>query len=75
MKFKRSEQAAEEATSAEYESQPHIKRLLQLLAAGSVPAGRSVLSFVAHDDDCPRLTGGLCECTPDIRTSAVAKWN
>ncbi|WP_242391992.1 hypothetical protein [Anaeromyxobacter oryzisoli] len=29
--------------------------------------GRVYHITIAHDDDCPQLRGGICECDPHIR--------
>lgn len=40
------------------------------LAAGLEPGSVSVLQ-IAHDDECPHLTGGRCSCEPDFRLVTV----
>jgi len=27
------------------------------------------LTTVLHDDGCPKLTGGVCRCTPEVRVA------
>jgi hypothetical protein len=34
-----------------------------------VSPGEVAMLTVAHDDDCPKLLGGDCACTPDIYLS------
>lgn len=53
---------------AAYLSQPYVKRLDELVNAGALPyvPGTTAGLLVKHDPDCPRLTGGLCRCTPEL---------
>lgn len=44
----------------------YITPLLEAQSTGYFPPGTVTTVEVRHDDDCPRLDGGLCTCLPDI---------
>ncbi len=49
---------------------PYLPRLLAHLAAYPLTPGALVEVAVLHDDDCPRLRGGECNCEPDVELVA-----
>jgi hypothetical protein len=44
-------------------------KLLAQVASGEIPlvAGEVTWVDVYHDGDCPALSGGVCDCDPDVR--------
>ena len=50
--------------------QPYIK---PVIAAGkAMPAGTVSVVEVRHDDWCPKLSGGICRCEPEIVIRSAA---
>jgi hypothetical protein len=49
-----------------YARQSYVKALDQAVRAGVIPTATGVVYevIVGHDDDCPKLKGGLCNCEP-----------
>ncbi len=45
---------------------PYLARIVALYAAGGLRRGQVHQVDVLHDDWCPRLRGGDCQCTPDL---------
>jgi hypothetical protein len=43
----------------------YLERVLAFGLLAGKP-GEVIHINVQHDNDCPRLAGGKCECTPDI---------
>lgn len=48
--------------------QPYLERQLAAVSADPsiAPPGHVSIASVLHDDWCPKLTGGLCRCDPEI---------
>jgi hypothetical protein len=42
------------------------RRLTIALRNGAIDKGSAGLAIVSHDDDCAFLSGGICNCDPDI---------
>ena len=47
-------------------AQPYVAKIVEAHARGVYPPGQFSETWVRHDDDCPRLRGGLCNCNPDL---------
>lgn len=49
-------------------NQPYLRRQLADVAVtpSRFPIGAVTIAHIAHDDWCPKLTGGLCRCEPTI---------
>ena len=45
------------------------KHLKDLADRGGLQPGLAAIE-IRHDDDCPRLTGGECDCDPEIESGA-----
>ena len=50
----------------------YVKRLIDAADAGLFEPGAGYIIEVAHDQWCPKLAGGPCCCTPDIRARKIA---
>ncbi len=48
--------------------QPYITKQMQALSTNPALAapGTITIGTVLHDDWCPKLSGGLCRCDPDL---------
>jgi hypothetical protein len=44
----------------------YLEQILRYGLSGALEPGEIVIINVLHDDDCPRLRNGRCQCTPDI---------
>lgn len=72
-KLSRQQRRALERTRAkQYEQQPYVQLQRDVFAPFLEP-GRVYLSDVYHDDWCPFLSGGFCECEPEIVMRRLAK--
>jgi len=52
--------------SKEYLDQPYVTRLRALYNACSPKPGEIYMADVRHDPGCPALSGGMCNCDPDV---------
>jgi hypothetical protein len=49
---------------------PYLAPLLERLADYPLTPGATIEVEFLHDDDCPKLRGGECTCTPDVQLRA-----
>lgn len=42
--------------------------------AGRIEPGQLRQVFVFHDDDCPKLAGGTCTCSPTVTEGFALYW-
>lgn len=49
-------------------AQPYVQAIERARASGmlALAPGTVAVLEVRHDDDCPKLRGGLCRCAPDL---------
>jgi hypothetical protein len=45
----------------------YLPKILEVYRALGSPRGGVSHILIGHDDDCPRLEGGECNCNPDVR--------
>ncbi|MGA8213091.1 MAG: hypothetical protein WB799_05830 [Candidatus Sulfotelmatobacter sp.] len=60
---------SDEHNGMQYTTLSEVNAYKSILAGGLKP-GVSILSY-AHEDDCPKLSGGACNCKPDVQ---VQQW-
>lgn len=48
-------------------------RAMLILAAAEVQPGDVVACSVEHDADCPALSGGPCQCVPNVSAEVNGK--
>lgn len=48
--------------------QPYVTKIVEAHARGVISSAPGTVNdiWVYHDDDCPKLRGGLCNCNPDL---------
>ena len=51
---------------SDFASQGYVKAIGTAFRAGVIPTATGVIYevIVGHDDDCQKLRGGLCDCSP-----------
>jgi hypothetical protein len=54
-------------------SERYVEREVAAFESGRIPRGRVALVNVAHDDWCPKLTGGACTCDPDMTATILGR--
>lgn len=45
---------------------PYMEKMLNLLETGKLERGKTYEAVVSHDNDCSFLSGGQCDCDPDV---------
>lgn len=54
----------------------YLKKIAEMVKDGQIPKGGVQHIHIAHDDDCPKLTGkGSCNCEPEIRVVNPDEFN
>jgi hypothetical protein len=49
-------------------AQSYVKKIVAAHERGVISSAPGTVNniWVYHDDDCPKLRGGLCNCNPDL---------